>query len=92
MALINLQNTPKRPGVLSVPVSFQSNGVTLKGILFKPSGSEEMLHCVIVTRSLDNGQRTDGRYICARIGVTRICRLGVRFHRLGRKRRRTTLR
>ncbi len=49
MALINLQNTPKRPGVLSVPVSFQSNGVTLKGILFKPSGSEEMLHGVIVT-------------------------------------------
>ena len=49
MATINLQNTPEQAGVISEPVSFDSNGVTLKGTLYKPEGTKGDLPGVIVT-------------------------------------------
>ncbi|MCP4380945.1 MAG: alpha/beta hydrolase [Hyphomicrobiales bacterium] len=45
---INLQNTPDRPGVMSKPVEFQSNAVTLRGNLYRPAGEGGQLPGVIV--------------------------------------------
>ena len=49
MKTINLQNTPALKGVSSEPVSFESNGATLRGILYKPEGATGLLPGVIVT-------------------------------------------
>lgn len=49
MATINLQNTPDHSGVTQRNVSFDSNGNTLKGILFTPDKPEGRLPAVIVT-------------------------------------------
>ena len=49
MKTINLQNTPELKGVTSEAVSFASNGATLKGILYKPEGTTDVLTGVIVT-------------------------------------------
>ena len=49
MTIINLQNTPTKVGVTSETVSFDSNGVTLKGILYKPEGADGALPGAIVT-------------------------------------------
>ena len=49
MTLINLQNTPEKTGVASATVSFDSNGVTLKGTLYKPEGASDALPGVVVT-------------------------------------------
>ena len=49
MATINLQNKPDLSGVVSEAVSFSSNGVTLKGILYKPDGAADVVPGVIVT-------------------------------------------
>lgn len=49
MTLINLQNTPAKAGVTSEAVSFDSNGVTLKGTLYKPEGATGALPGAIVT-------------------------------------------
>ena len=45
---LNLQNTPEIPGVAAHPVSFDSNGVTLKGTLFLPRTVSAPLPAVIV--------------------------------------------
>ena len=47
--LINLQNTPALKGVSSEAVSFDSNGATLRGILYKPEGATGALTGAIVT-------------------------------------------
>lgn len=49
MTRITLQNTPDRAGVSSRPVSFDSNGAHLKGVLYTPEGATEALPAVIVT-------------------------------------------
>ncbi len=49
MTLLNLQNTPEIAGVVSEAVSFDSNGVTLKGTLYKPEGAIGALPGAIVT-------------------------------------------
>lgn len=45
---INLQNTPDLPGVISEPVAFKSNGVCLRGDLYRPAGQGGPLPGVIV--------------------------------------------
>ena len=49
MTRITLQNTPTRAGVAQRAVSFDSNGVTLKGVLFTPEAASGALPAVIVT-------------------------------------------
>lgn len=49
MTTINLQNTPAKAGVTSEAVSFDSNGVTLKGTLYTPEGAGGPLPAAIVT-------------------------------------------
>ena len=49
MKTINLQNTPVLKGVSSEAVSFDSNGATLRGILYKPEGATGALNAAIVT-------------------------------------------
>jgi len=49
MNTINLQNTPTKAGVTSEAVSFDSNGVTLKGTLYKPERAAGALSAAIVT-------------------------------------------
>ena len=49
MTRITLQNTPTRAGVAQRAVSFDSNGATLKGVLFAPEGQSGALPAVIVT-------------------------------------------
>lgn len=49
MTLINLQNTPSRKGVDEHTVSFESNGITLKGVLYSPSDRQGTLPAVVVT-------------------------------------------
>ena len=49
MKITNLQNTPTKAGVTSENVSFDSNGVTLKGTLYKPEGAAGALAGAIVT-------------------------------------------
>ncbi|WP_170328493.1 alpha/beta hydrolase [Ruegeria arenilitoris] len=49
MAIVNLQNTPEKAGVSSESVTFESNGNTLKGTLYKPEGATGALPAAIVT-------------------------------------------
>ena len=49
MTIVNLQNTPVKAGVSSESVTFESNGNTLKGILYKPEGATAALPAAIVT-------------------------------------------
>lgn len=49
MTIINLQNTTELAGVTSRPVSFDSNGAKLKGVLYTPKDSSAPLPAVIVT-------------------------------------------
>lgn len=49
MATINLQNQPDRKGVTSQEVSFDSNGATVKGILYEPAEKVGPLPGAIVT-------------------------------------------
>lgn len=49
MKTINLQNTAELKGVSSETVSFDSNGATLKGVLYKPEGATDALTGVIIT-------------------------------------------
>ena len=49
MRTINLQNTPVLEGVSSEAVSFDSNGATLRGILYKPEGATGALNAAILT-------------------------------------------
>lgn len=49
MTILNLQNTPNKAGVVSESVSFQSNGVTLKGTLYKPESANGPQPAAIVT-------------------------------------------
>ncbi len=48
-SIINLQNTPEIDGVSSRQVSFDSNGVELKGVLFTPTRTSESLPGAVVT-------------------------------------------
>ena len=47
--LINLQNTPDKPGVKSLSARFASEGCRLSGTLFLPMESEGPYPAVIVT-------------------------------------------
>ncbi|MCA0907722.1 alpha/beta hydrolase [Ruegeria marisrubri] len=49
MTRINLQNTPTRKGVTERTVSFDSDGVTLKGTLYSPEAVTVPLPAVVVT-------------------------------------------
>lgn len=49
MNVINLQNTPTSKDVSKRPVSFQSNGNTLSGMLYLPTDPQGALPAVIVT-------------------------------------------
>lgn len=49
MARLNLQNTPEKAGVDSQSVSFDSNGVTVKGLLYTPENANGPVPGVIVT-------------------------------------------
>ena len=46
---INLQNTPDPENIHVEAVAFQSNGVELKGNIYKPSRVSDPLPAVIVT-------------------------------------------
>ena len=48
-SIINLQNTPVPASVTAEAVSFTSNGVELKGILYKPADADSALGAAIVT-------------------------------------------
>ena len=48
-ARINLQNTPEIQGVVHRQVSFDSNGVTLQGVLYLPEEGDRPLPGVVVT-------------------------------------------
>ncbi len=47
--IINLQNTPNPASITTQAVSFESNGVTLKGTIYKPANLEGKAPAVIVT-------------------------------------------
>lgn len=46
---INLQNTPDSARIVRTPVSFERDGVTLRGVLFSPAGAEGDRPAVVVT-------------------------------------------
>ena len=46
---INLQNTPDIKGVISETISFPSNGIALKGIVYRPENAQTPLPAFIVT-------------------------------------------
>jgi len=50
MATINLQNKPTLKGVVTETVSFDSNGATLRGTLYKPASADGPVPGVIVTK------------------------------------------